>query len=323
MIAGAALLASGAPVVLAQDSGALQEPFYQQIGHRHAPTYVAAYAGWAAWSEYSSTSKRYRLVLRRAGEGLVRPTVPSRSVPFDVDMGRGPGKKPTVVYSRCKREAAADQYLAGGPSLGRGCRIVALTAGSSHEQRLTGSLGAIGRPAIWDSRVAYVLSSGGRERVVSVTVHKTRTRRTLFSSPQGGDVVRLDLQGRRVLYNVDVPRQGHELRTQVIGAHSRVLDRQLNTDSTLSTVVGASMSGAQAAWTPISQSALLTLFDFSTGTKRPVVTASGIDDMALDGDSLVLDLGPYGRKDIHTDSCYPPRGTGDGSCVAREQIAPG
>jgi len=322
---GAVLLVAGLLACCWTSSALAQTlPAFEQLGVRTAPTFVAAYAGWTAWSEYTAGSRRFRLVVRRPDGRLVRPRVASRPVSFDLDLGRGSRGAPTLVYSRCQHDAAV-QPIPLQRSFGRGCRLVALRAGSSRERPVTPTLGSVDHPAIWGGRVVYARHRGRRTSVVARSA-RTGATRSLYRTT--GLVTRLDLHGRRALYNTYVAKQGSQLRTQVIGERSRVRDSQPAGDSGLGYVVGASLSGSRAAWLPIRLSTSgsvgeLTIIDLGSNSKRTVGTSALIGDIALDGDQLIVDLGPGTRQEVTTTSCTPPPTGETPNCIARQRIAPG
>src|SRR3954454_12318065 len=77
------------------------------------PTPIASYGGRLVFSRADGRG-RFELVQRR-GDGPVAPVgVPSRDVPFDVDVGPTPGGRVLAVYPRCETEPPANR---GEPSI--------------------------------------------------------------------------------------------------------------------------------------------------------------------------------------------------------------
>jgi hypothetical protein len=124
------------------------------------PTPVSAFQGRAVWSRFDPATGRYQLVTATAADP--RPAVlpiPSRAVPFDADLGPGPGGSTVAVYSRCAREP-----FGAGPdgmpvwSTGRGCDIYVFDFADPQEVRYgAGNTRDASEflPSIWGTRIAF------------------------------------------------------------------------------------------------------------------------------------------------------------------------
>jgi hypothetical protein len=119
----------------------LQGPAFAQetIARPLRATPVSAYGGSVVWSEYRAASGRYALMRRTGGQTAAVP-VPTRGVPFDVDLGPGPDGRLNAVYSRCRVEPGGGdprvrQWAAGTPqwSSGRGCDLYRFAFASGRE----------------------------------------------------------------------------------------------------------------------------------------------------------------------------------------------
>src|SRR4051794_41881476 len=67
-----------------------------------AATVAAAAQGWTAWSELRDGA--YVLVVRAPEGATTTPAVPTRGVPFDLDLGVDAAGRPPAAYSRCAGE---------------------------------------------------------------------------------------------------------------------------------------------------------------------------------------------------------------------------
>ena len=134
-------------------------------------TPISQYGGVLAFSAYDARTRRYRLMIRRAGARAERLPVPSHGRPFDVDLGPGPRGGIAAVYSRCRR----------------GCDVYRFTLGGRRELRLR-RRGSERLPSIWRGRIAFARGS-------RVHIGSRRVR-----APRRGRATGLDLRGRRLAF---------------------------------------------------------------------------------------------------------------------------
>src|SRR4051812_46024902 len=124
-----------------------------------AATVVAAARGWTAWSELRDGA--YVLVVRAPEGTTTTPPVPTRGVPFDLDLGTDAAGRPTAAYSRCAKEprptgganTIGPQWTAGG-----GCSIVLLDLGTGKERKVRRARADASEvlPSLSGSRLAYI-----------------------------------------------------------------------------------------------------------------------------------------------------------------------
>ncbi|MBJ7330066.1 MAG: E3 ubiquitin ligase family protein [Solirubrobacteraceae bacterium] len=142
-------------------------------------TVVGAAVGYTAWSE--ATPAGFALVVS-SPEGIVtRPAVPTRKVPFDLDLGVG-AAGPVAAYSRCAVEpqrigganATAPNYATG-----RGCRLYTFDLKTGAERKLAKTAGTTSEvlPSVSGNKVAFVAVKANR--TASVRVRDTKTRKTV------------------------------------------------------------------------------------------------------------------------------------------------
>jgi hypothetical protein len=182
------------------------------IAELRAGSPISAYGGYVAWSAQPRGSDRWALWLWHAGRSR-RIDVPTREVPFDVDLGPDAAGRPTAVYSRCAKEPAADPRP--DYSSASGCHIHAVTLPDGTERTLgVGTRrGSQTTPSIWrgdvafaehlpgalNPRIALWRHASGATRVLPGGDRATHCRRV---SPQCGSVVlQLDLGARILAYD--------------------------------------------------------------------------------------------------------------------------
>ena len=145
VLALAALASSAAPSIAGVDT----------LAEVLAPSPISAYGGVLAWSTFDPSTQTYTLMVRSGG--VTRAAgVPTRTRPFDVDAGPGPGGEPLLAYSRCTTEDNRGRPPAAG------CSLYLYDVGNGSERRLS-----IGRrrglsqthPAIWRDQIAWVWTS--------------------------------------------------------------------------------------------------------------------------------------------------------------------
>lgn len=192
---------------------------------------VSAEGDVVAWSEpfrTGSGKRRYRLVAS-TGQEPARTVrgLRSRSVPFDVDLGRDAHGAVVALYSRCRREADFSREESGQPSwdFGAGCSVYQLDVAGGRERRLR-SVDGRGEPFLPSRsgpRVAFGRRVGPR---VGLQVLDLRTGRQRSLRGGTGANVRssefpdfpelinpgplsVDLRGREVLFSWSfLPRGG-------------------------------------------------------------------------------------------------------------------
>ena len=240
-----------------------------------APTPIAAYGGRLVWSRPDGAGG-FELV-QRVGDGPVtRLPVPSRSVPFDVDLGPTSGGRVLAVYTRCANEPTPTQ----GSSTplyetGRGCDVYKLDVGRGREVRYTkvnASDATEFWPTYWKGRLGFarVYDNGlGSSHLYVKDVASSRpserlpggpdfTSRELHSCgeqlcpnvrrPMPGQ---LELYGSRLAFTWPLPgKEGSadELRVDTVGTKdSLVLDRG-SSGLTRLEVAWPSFEGGRAYW---------------------------------------------------------------------------
>lgn len=136
------------------------------VGSAHCPTVgyefagcsrVSALGGWVVWSNFvagAGAKGAYRLMA--AHHGVSRPIrVPTRLLPFDLDVGRDRAGRLVVSFSRC----AGDP---GGPV--RGCVAEVVGPAGGRERQLLRGLTSTAplHPSVWGDRVAVAVRPAGR-----------------------------------------------------------------------------------------------------------------------------------------------------------------
>lgn len=183
-------------------------------------TTVEAYAGRIVWSALDRATGRYRL-MQQTATGQVRTLrIPSRSIPFDVDLGPGPAGRVVAVYSRCATEPPDHGTRPlRRMSEGRGCDLYLYDFRVTRERRLAVSQAGVSetRPAIWRNQLVFTRISDrrrdGRQHLLSYD-WSTKRLRSVGQPPQGilelaiggagripgGGVLSIDLRGNRLSY---------------------------------------------------------------------------------------------------------------------------
>lgn len=176
----------------------------------------------AAWSEPYRTpsgSRRFRLVTRTEGAPpRVIRGLPSRGVPFDVDLGRDVHGRIVALYSRCRSEAASSRDATTQPDwdLAEGCAVYEAHVSSGRERRLR-SVDGRGEPFLPSRsgpRVVFGRRTGPRVGLRMVDLRSGRQRQLSggtagavsdefddfpeFSSP---GPLSVDLRGHDVLFS--------------------------------------------------------------------------------------------------------------------------
>jgi hypothetical protein len=182
-----------------------------------APTPVATFDGMTVLSRFDWSVHLYRLSLLTARGTRTLP-VPPRPVPFDADIGPDARGRPTIVYSRCRREPPNVSISGPLPAYRQGvaCRLYELDVSSRHERRIPG----LGRrpssflPTIWRTRLAWAESvdpgTTGHEPEPTLMLKEsgraarripggTPPNRNTSAVPQPGPRS-LDLRGRHIVF---------------------------------------------------------------------------------------------------------------------------
>lgn len=181
------------------------------------PTPVRSWGGVAAFSLYDGTAGVYRLAISRNGAPPQTVAVAAQTAPFDVDVGPGEDRSPTLVYSRCATQTLSQR---------RGCDLYRYSLDAGSESKLAGANSAHASeiaPTIWRGRIAWArISDTAKTRRPPVYTRalgasaSTRSRRLGRFRLRlcGGDGCRIDeleLRGRRlaVLYRYPGPVCGN------------------------------------------------------------------------------------------------------------------
>ena len=132
----------------------------EELARVTAPSPVSAYGGRALWSARDQATGRYQLMTWFAGTASAVP-VPTRSVPFDADLGPNVNGATVAVYSRCARDPVADGRSSFGVVLwgsGRGCDIYEYEFDKHRERKLSGPSSSEASeflPSVWRSQIAF------------------------------------------------------------------------------------------------------------------------------------------------------------------------
>jgi hypothetical protein len=173
-----------------------------------APTGVAAYGGFAVWSQgkafdaYGHSPGGFRLVASVAGGAPAALPVRPRAIPFDASVGPDEHGRPTVVYSRCKHEPADfDGGFFSGSLLGtnpyaaaRGCDVYRYDVARQRETRVKAASDlreSEFMPSVWRDRIAF---ARGRNVYVSTAGHAARA----VAGADRGEPIGLAIYGRHV-----------------------------------------------------------------------------------------------------------------------------
>jgi hypothetical protein len=124
-----------------------------------APTHVSGYAGGLVWSRRDPATGRFALMYTDPSYPAAALPVPQRSVPFDADLGPGPGDTPWIVYSRCKTEPPLSTPLSTSTvyTQGRGCRLYRFDVTSGEESTIGSAPKRASDvlPSVWKGRIAF------------------------------------------------------------------------------------------------------------------------------------------------------------------------
>jgi hypothetical protein len=146
-----------------------------------------AAGGAVVFSRHDPVTDRYRLTLRAADGELTTFKIPSRAVPFDIDVGPDARGLDVAVYSRCSTDPALGAPGGGLPyyRTGRRCRLYELSLATGRERRLrtpTERTGSDMLPTIWRGRLAWQHVAAGTITLMLRDGGHTRRLRTGTSS---------------------------------------------------------------------------------------------------------------------------------------------
>lgn len=191
------------------------------------PTPVSAFGGRLAWSSYDAPSGRYFLMTYADGVASRVPVAP-RSVPFDADLGPGPGGSTALAYSRCAQAPGGRRSFVGNALTrlpewrrGRRCDLYRFDFATGRESPIRAASSKHASeflPTLWKDRLAfarvydrraylYVQRTGHRSRRIPAgarsqgrfcTGKPVRCRRTVEPGPTA-----LDLAGGRLAFGWD------------------------------------------------------------------------------------------------------------------------
>lgn len=236
------------------------------------PTPIASYDGHLVFSRADGRGG-YELV-QRAGSGPVQPVgVPSRSVPFDVDVGPTSGGRILAVYTRCKTEPQANR---GYPSIteyqtGKGCDVYKVDLDGGREARYS-KVNATDAtefwPTYWKGRIGFARVYDHKRAYPYLYVKTVASRRPSQRMPGGqrktcangscSDDRRsvpqaLELYGTRLAFawRFQGMREGpdYDLRLDTVGGGHRLMDH-VNGGGLTSVPIGwPSFEGGRLFWT--------------------------------------------------------------------------
>jgi hypothetical protein len=223
----------------------------QVLDRLYRPAVVSAFNGAVVTSAYDTATKTYQLELVRTDRIEILPVRP-RTVPFDVDLGPGPGGT-TATYSRCRvepRHTSPTTSLPDWPT-GLGCDIYMLDLITLRERKIAGAStddASEFLPSVWRNTVAFgrvYERRAGRRSVLPYLYYRNLTagRSGRLPGDERGDgdlengPAALDLFGKRLAfvwsgYPLRSDRPGKDrsltddrLRLDTIGGTGKIVDR--------------------------------------------------------------------------------------------------
>ncbi|HEY5142665.1 MAG TPA: hypothetical protein VII98_04120, partial [Solirubrobacteraceae bacterium] len=265
----AVLATIGAGLLALAGSAAAQTPVSLS-----APTPIAAYGGRLVWSRPDGAGD-FELV-QRVGDGPVtRLPIPSRSVPFDVDLGPTSGGRVLAVYTRCASEPTLSSWGIPEYETGRGCDVYKLDVQGGREERYTkvnASDATEFWPTYWKGRVGFARVYDDGSRVSYVYVKAVASSRPSERLPGGPDFTarelhscgeqlcpnvrrpmpgQLELYGSRLAFTWPLPgKEGSadELRVDTVGTKDSVVLDRGSSGLTRLEVAWPSFEGGRAYW---------------------------------------------------------------------------
>ena len=201
-----------------------------------APTPLAAYGGWIAWSERDGRAGPFRLVLRAPDGSIGRVAVPPSGSAFDVDLGPDVDGGVVAAYTRCS-SSDCSPYLYD-VSEGRERRLDGIDAPRADESWPSPWRGRIAFQRRYDHKRAYpyLYTSRYDRRVRSVRmpggareecVRDRRTRRLSCSPDTRSRATGIELAGTRMAFAWTYSGRSEGLDTEIRldtigGGHERI-----------------------------------------------------------------------------------------------------
>ncbi len=226
---------------LALSAPAFGAPPVERLATYQRDIGLAAYRDTVAWSAYDPATRQFTLmVLER---GILRPApVPTRSVLFDVDVGRSSTGGALVVYSRCAHESLRWRQVASG------CDLYAFDPATDRERRIPVEPRSAedSHPVVSDGRVVFLRTLRGRDELYVARVAGGRARPVPIAPPRAANQTYArsakDLDGQRLAFVL--ARGGQEVHLQHLdGSHWQRVAR-LSGGESGSAFIGLSFDGA-------------------------------------------------------------------------------
>lgn len=223
--------------VAAPGTGAAEEI----LDRLERPAVVSTFNGSVVTSVYDPVTKTYQLELAQQGRLTILPVRP-RTVPFDVDLGPGPGGT-TAAYSRCRIEPRHPSPTTSLPDWATGvnCDVYLLDLRTLRERRISGASTTDASeflPSVWRTTVAFgrvYERRSGRRGVLPYLYTRDLNGAASQRQPGGergdGDVengpAALDLYGDRLAF----VWSGYRLRSDMPGPNRSLQEDRLRLDT--------------------------------------------------------------------------------------------
>lgn len=264
----------------------------EAIRETAAPTPLAAYGGWSAWSELGSDG-RYAMKLRTPGGDVRDAPLPSSSKPWDVSLGPGSGDDVVAVYQRCRQS---------------GCDIDRLDVATGHTETVKAVSSpsySEATPAIWRTTMVFTRRVKGCDvpyaKNLSSSAPSVRLLKSKCLQTAAGQA---SIRGTRiVISSLDMSqtdeqgagRKVSELRRYSSkGGGSKVIASQsFGEESNLFGQVGQDSSYAWTVRTGTHQANTFVRVSFAKGTKQEVPAFRTLTPgfaYTPDGGSLYVEL---------------------------------
>jgi hypothetical protein len=297
----------------------------QELARLDHPAPIAAHGGVVAWSARQADG-RFALVTTRG-----RADVPTRAIPFDVDLGPGPDGRLTAVYSRCEEETpGVGGFAPMDIDEGRGCEIKLHVLGTSEERPVLSTTDADEFwPTIWRDRIAFGRTYDTKPALPYLYVRPVAGGRSIRmpGGPRGADgrsrPSSLELFGRRLAFAWTYQGTGEGLDTEVRldDVRGREAPRRLDAQA------GGGLTGRVLAWPAFAEGVQwsracygdqsgcvgqpeLRSYAISTGARRGADAPKGIVSHDRDGDATYLLVDEAAGTDCQSDPAVP-----GGTCV--------
>jgi hypothetical protein len=243
----------------------------EELARVSAPSPVSAQGGRVLWSARDEATGRYRLMTWFAGKTEALP-VPTRSVPFDADLGPNKNDRTVAVYSRCARDPVADGRSSFGIVLwgtGRGCDIYEYEFDKGRERKLSGPSSPSATeflPSVWHNEIAFARTYDDKRAfpylyVKSLSGGSSRRQpggpRNRCAAGRCSDNTRsrptsLDLYGSRLGFTWEYLGFGEgfagEVRLDTVDSHHRLVDGVSSGGLTALIVRGVSFEAGWLYW---------------------------------------------------------------------------